>query len=209
VFAVVQHQHGPFGTECRSQLTAADPAETESVRDRRHDTGGIERGGQRHPAHMKVSIGSQLPNDLHGEPRLAGTPDTADRDHTRRSEQVGELGAFPLASNEPSEIGRQRVPEELGIDRHSTFIGSSDPSWPPGRTPMIAPECIVARSPDVANGQLQPGPLSTRAARDWKALEAMRRCCDVGKSLAVPVFGQDAWFDRLHMIAGREYLAAI
>jgi hypothetical protein len=63
---------------------------------------------------------------------------------------------------------------------------------------MIAPECIVARSPDVANGQLQPGPLSTRAARDWKALEAMRRCCDVGKSLAVPVFGQDAWFDRLH-----------
>jgi hypothetical protein len=128
VFAVVQHQHGPFGTECRSQLTAADPAETESVRDRRHDTGGIERGGQRHPAHMKVSIGSQLPNDLHGEPRLAGTPDTADRDHTRRSEQVGELGAFPLASNEPSEIGRQRVPEELGIDRHSTphrFLGSA------------------------------------------------------------------------------------
>ena len=101
-------------------VSAADPAETESVRDRRHDAGGIERGGQRHPAHAKVTIGSQLPGDLHGEPRLAGTPDTADRDHTRRSEQVGELGAFPLASNEPSEIGRQRVPEELGIDRHNT-----------------------------------------------------------------------------------------
>jgi hypothetical protein len=85
VFAVVQHQHGRFGAKCRSQLTAvsaADPAETECVRNRRHDTVGIERGGQRHPARPKFKLGSQLPRDVDSEPRLASTPDTADRDHT-------------------------------------------------------------------------------------------------------------------------------
>jgi hypothetical protein len=60
-----------------------------------------------------------------------------------------------------------------------------------GLTPMIASECIVARSPDVANGQLQPVRFR-RAAREWEALEAKRRSEDVGMSLAVPVFGQDA-----------------
>jgi hypothetical protein len=181
VFAVVQHQHGPFGAECRSQLTAvsaADPAETESVRDRRHDTAGIERGGQRHPAHPKVSIGSQLPGNLDSEPRLACTADTADRDHTRRSEQVGELGAFPLASNEPSEIGRQRVPEELGIDRHDTpqrSFGSvlatrtyahdrtgaqglrAPPTWRTGNH-----STIVIRSPDRCNSWLPRFTLATK-----------------------------------------------
>jgi hypothetical protein len=168
VFAVVQHQHGRFGAKCRSQLTAvsaADPAETECVRNRRHDTVGIECGGQRHPARPKFKLGSQLPREVDSEPRLASTPDTADRDHTRRSEQADELVAFPLASNEPSEIGRQRVPEELGIDRHGIPHRSSDPRWPPGPTPMIAPECLVARSPDVANGQPQHGPLSTIRSR--------------------------------------------
>jgi hypothetical protein len=151
---------------------------------------------------------SEHGDDLHGEPRLAGTPDTADRDHTRRSEQVGELGAFPLASNEPSEIGRQRVPEELGIDRHSTLIGSSDPRWPPGPTPMIAPECIVARSPDVAKGQLQPGPLSTRAARDWGP---WKPCVAVamsgGRWLYLSSVRTQGLIDST-LIAGSEYLAA-
>jgi hypothetical protein len=89
---------------------------------------------------------------------VTGGPNTADSDHTRRSEQAGELGAFSLASNEPSEIGRQRVPEELSIDRHGIPHRSSDPRWPPGPTHMIAPECLVARSRDVPNGQPQYGP---------------------------------------------------
>ena len=86
MFAVVQHQHGRFGGKYRSQLTgvsAADPAETERVRNRRHDTVGIERRGQRHPARPKVKLGSQLPRDVDSEPCLAVTPDTADPDHTR------------------------------------------------------------------------------------------------------------------------------
>jgi hypothetical protein len=96
-----------------------DPAETERASDRENHPTRVERRGQRYPAHSEIAVGPQPPRDLHGEPGLACTADTADSGHSRRTEKQGEFRAFTLSADEPREVRGQLITEELSVDRHT------------------------------------------------------------------------------------------
>ena len=85
-----------------------------------NDTIEVDRGGQRNPRHLKLVAGRGPPRHLDRQPCLAGATDTTDRDDPRCAEQQRELRTLTLSSDEPGEIGGQRIAEQLSIDRHET-----------------------------------------------------------------------------------------
>jgi hypothetical protein len=118
VFQVVEDNEGrrvcQRVADALDRFALAGGGQTESFRDRGHDEARVAQGGERDEPDASEELVGDGVRDVEGEPRLADTAGTRQRDEPdpRVAEKFEDDGALVLASDKRCERPRQRGPRE-------------------------------------------------------------------------------------------------